>query len=457
MIAMAKNDPTPFDTILVWKFSRFARNQEESIVYKSLLRKQCNIDVVSVSEPLIEGPFGSLIERIIEWMDEYYSIRLSGEVTRGMEEKAMRNGYQMVPSLGYRAVGEGKPFVIDEDEYKIVSFIFDQFDNHHADYTSICRKLNEAGYLTRRNRPFEMRGIKRILINPFYYGLVIWKDISFIGEHEVRLSKEQYDKRMERMQKQFRPARRKDVSSCKHWLSGLIKCGYCGATLSFSGNGNHSPFFQCHKYSKGIHNESCSISVKKATAAVYEYFEGLLSGMDFEYVYHAPKSSEQIDARSQLEDELKKIDSREARIRLAFENEIDTLEEYKENKLRLKAAREEIEEKLRNLDDSSDNVPSKSDVLAFENEIDTLEEYKENKLRLKAAREEIEEKLRNLDDSSDNVPSKSDVLKRVKTVYDVIKNDDIDYETKGAFMRSLIEDIVYDKKNGKMIFTLYIS
>lgn len=410
MIAMAKNDPTPFDTILVWKFSRFARNQEESIVYKSLLRKQCNIDVVSVSEPLIEGPFGSLIERIIEWMDEYYSIRLSGEVTRGMEEKAMRNGYQMVPPLGYRAIGEGKPFVIDEDEYKIVSFIFDQFDNHHADYTSICRKLNEAGYLTRRNRPFEMRGIKRILANPFYYGLVIWKDISFIGEHEVRLSKEQYDERMERIQKQFRPARRKDVSSCKHWLSGLIKCGYCGATLSFSGNGNHSPFFQCHKYSKGIHNESCSISVKKATAAVYEYFEGLLSGMDFEYVYHAPESSEQIDARSQLEDELKKIDSREARIRLAFENEIDTLEEYKENKLRLKAAREEIEEKLRNLDDSSDNVPSKSDV-----------------------------------------------LEKVKTVYDVIKNDDIDYETKGAFMRSLMEDIVYDKKNGKMIFTLYIS
>lgn len=87
MISLAKSKPTPFNTILVWKFSRFARNQEESIVYKSLLRKQCNIDVVSVSEPLIDGPFGSLIERIIEWMDEYYSIRLSGEVTRGMTEK----------------------------------------------------------------------------------------------------------------------------------------------------------------------------------------------------------------------------------------------------------------------------------------------------------------------------------------------------------------------------------
>ena len=74
MIALAKSREHPIDTIIVWKFSRFARNQEESIVYKSLLKKN-DVDVVSISEPLVDGPFGSLIERIIEWMDEYYSIR----------------------------------------------------------------------------------------------------------------------------------------------------------------------------------------------------------------------------------------------------------------------------------------------------------------------------------------------------------------------------------------------
>ena len=37
MIGMAKTDEPPFSVILVWKFSRFARNQEESIVYKSIL------------------------------------------------------------------------------------------------------------------------------------------------------------------------------------------------------------------------------------------------------------------------------------------------------------------------------------------------------------------------------------------------------------------------------------
>ena len=32
MISMAKSKDHPIDTILVWKFSRFARNQEESII-----------------------------------------------------------------------------------------------------------------------------------------------------------------------------------------------------------------------------------------------------------------------------------------------------------------------------------------------------------------------------------------------------------------------------------------
>lgn len=208
MIGMAKSKEHPVDAILVWKFSRFARNQEESIVYKSLLKKQHNVDVVSISEPLIDGPFGSLIERIIEWMDEYYSIRLSGEVLRGMTEKAMREGYQTAPPLGYKAAGNGLPFLIDDEKYKIVSYIFSRFDAANADCTKIARELNAMGYLTQRNNPFEARSVKRILTNPFYYGLVTWNDISFIGLHEVRLTKEQFDARMDKVRKNYKPARR---------------------------------------------------------------------------------------------------------------------------------------------------------------------------------------------------------------------------------------------------------
>lgn len=65
MIATAKSIPKPFDCILVWKFSRFARNQDESTFYKGMLRKKLDIDVVSISEPVLDGMYGRLIEMII--------------------------------------------------------------------------------------------------------------------------------------------------------------------------------------------------------------------------------------------------------------------------------------------------------------------------------------------------------------------------------------------------------
>ena len=82
MIGVAKTKPKPFDIILVWKFSRFARNREDSIVYKSMLRKQCDIQVVSISESLGDDKTSILIEAMIEAMDEYYSINLAEEVRR---------------------------------------------------------------------------------------------------------------------------------------------------------------------------------------------------------------------------------------------------------------------------------------------------------------------------------------------------------------------------------------
>ena len=114
MVAEAKGKPSPFDVILVWKFSRFARNQEESILYKNLLKKECNVEVVSISEEVGDSVFGSLIERIIEWMDEFYSIRLSEEVTTKMTFAAERGQILSIAPFGYSKKPD-QPMVIVPD------------------------------------------------------------------------------------------------------------------------------------------------------------------------------------------------------------------------------------------------------------------------------------------------------------------------------------------------------
>ena len=410
MIAIAKQPSHPIDVILVWKYSRFARNQEESIVYKSMLKKD-NVDVISVSEPTIDGPFGTLIERIIEWMDEYYSIRLSGEVLRGMKEKALQHGYQTSPCLGYDAVGHGKPYVINEGEYAIVSYIMDLYDLQNMDETAIARRCNDLGYRTKRGNLFERRSVDRILENPFYCGTVLWNGIEFEGLHEVRLSKDRFQKRQKLIASRKRPIKARNVSACKHWLSGLLKCSVCGATLSYTGN-NKCPYFQCWKYAKGFHKTSVALSVKKAEEAVITYFDQVLAGADFTYVRkEQPADKDNTAAIEQLQRELSRLDSRESRVRDAYESGIDTLEEYKANKDRLISNRLQLENELENL----------------------LQMQKEKEL------------------------NKEDVLQEIKSVNDILKNPDVGYEEKGNLIRTILDQIVYDKKSGKMYFDIIVS
>lgn len=411
MIGLAKSPDHPFSAILIWKFSRFARNQEESIVYKSMLKKQCHVDVISITEPLIDGPFGSLIERIIEWMDEYYSINLSGETTRGMTENAMRGGYQTTPPYGYASPGYAMPFVVVPEEAEIVKYIFDQYVNVPRDVTSIARALNQRGIKTKRGNPFEKRNVTYILRNRFYIGKLLWNEIERDGRHETFISEELFTAANERLDATFSPLRRRNVSATAHWLSGLVKCSSCGASLGFNKTtypgGN---FFQCWKYAKGMHSGSSYISEKLLISGTLEYFEKLLSGHDFDFSYRAPAAAE-LDEADFYRRDLEKLDFREQRIREAYESGIDTLEEYKENKKRLQTERERLLELL----ESSKPEPS-----------------------------------------ADSADDKNKLLEKINTVYDVLKNDAVDYETKGIFIRSVVEEIIWNRKENTLSFHLYL-
>lgn len=413
MISLAKSQEHPFDVIIVWKYSRFARNQEESIVYKSMLRKD-GVEVVSASEPLVEGPFGSLIERIIEWMDEYYSIRLSGEVMRGMKEKALRQGYQTSPCLGYDAAGGGKPFTINEEEFQIVQFIFDQYDNQNKDETRIARMCNERRWRTKRGNRFDRRAVDRILRNPFYYGAVIWDGIEFEGSHEVRYTKEQFEDRIKLMEARRRPAKSRSVSVCKHWLSGVLRCSKCGATMAYGGAVSCRTF-TCWQYAKGMHGGPSSISVKKAESAVFAYFDRILSGEEFTYIYKRPAAPEEQNRAAALEKEIERISAREQRVKYAYENGIDTLEEYKENRSRIRKQRRELEAEL--------------------------------------------EELRAKEEEEGSLPSvtREEVLEEIRSVNDILRNPEVSYEEKGVLIRTIVDRIIVDRESGKMYFDIIIS
>lgn len=417
MISIAKAEhPAPFKRLYVWKFSRFARNQEESTFYKGILRKKCGVEIKSVSEPIAEGMFGRLIETIIEWFDEYYSINLSGEVLRGMTEKALRNGYQAAPSMGYQAVGNGRPFIIDPDRMKIVELIHTSY-HKGQDMTSIARELNRLGYLTQRGKAFERRTIFRILTNQFYVGTVMWNNISFKGAHQLSPAiVEVFDDNQERIKKEYQIRSRREASACRHWLSGVLRCSVCNSTLAYSRSNNpkkRSDIFQCWKYLKGVHPGSNSVSVKKAEQAVIQSLREVLTTGEIDYEYIPDPGEESINQEALLKEALERVAVKERRIRDAYENGIDTIEEYRENKKRLQTERNQLTEELEGLQSLSGP------------------------------------------DSQDG--GKARLLERIQTIYQTLSDPDVDFETKGAAIRRVIKYIVYDRSTKTFRFYYYLS
>lgn len=349
MIGTAKQKPKPFDAILLWKFSRFARNREDSIVYKSMLRRQCGIDVISISESIGDDKMSVIIEAMIEAMDEYYSINLAEEVKRGMTEKASRGEAVSIPSFGYR-IEEGK-YVPDPDTSPALQRIFTDYVNGKG-LRTIAMELNDAGIRTRRGNKFENRTVKYILQNPVYIGKIRWtptgkadhrkqNDDTLIidGTHEPIISMDVWNQVQAKLEAspKAKYMRQSDPKE-PFMLQGLVRCSACGATLCQAVN--HTSL-QCYAYAHGKCKTSHSISIKKINAMLLEAIENAAVTGEFKItarpVVDLQKNK---NIPSLISREKKKLE----RIKDAYENEVYTLEEYKES-------REQIVKRIQELTD----------------------------------------------------------------------------------------------------------
>lgn len=418
MIAIAKQKPRPFDLILVHKFDRFSRSREDSIVYKSLLRKECGISVVSITEQLEDDKFSVILEAMLEAMAEYYSLNLAEEVTKGMTENALRGGYQASPPLGYKTLHKGEVPVVVPEQAEIIKTIFDMYVNQKKSAFAIAKELNTLGLKTKQNKPFEKRSIQYILQNPTYIGYTRWnrtesatnriKDesqwIIRPGKHPAIISKEIFEKANERLRKDCTSYHGRPAETKKHWLSGLLKCAHCGRSLTSSHRiDKRNPDkptcywnFRCYGYTKGKCPDSHQISEGKLLKAIFSSLEEVLVGgeISFEPQHVSVKTtSDDILLTLQLE----KLDAKEQRIKDAYLNGIDTMEEYKENKLAIHEQRKTIQSKL--------------DA--------TLKESKE-------------------------ITDTATQLMKVWYVYDILKDENIDFLTKNRAICSIVDKIVYD-------------
>lgn len=411
MIATAKEAERPFDAIFVWKFSRFARNQEEAIMYKNLLRKK-GVEVVSISEPSNDSPFASLIERIIEWMDEYYLINLAGEVKRGLKEKASRGEPTGRCAFGYRV--ENK-MLVPTDDAAIVRMIFEQYAAGKGVY-SIVTGLNDSG-LKMRGKPFAKNGVQYILNNPTYIGKIRWEEDGHLkynraayipaldelpdGKHEPIISRELWDAVQERLKNSRQEIRYARKGHDVYMLKGLCRCSACGNTLVKVNQGpSRAPALQCCGYNRGMCRVSHYIPIHNADAAVIAALEMVIASGTFKFAPKQPAKSVQVQDWDKL---ISAEKTRLNRAKEAYLGGVLTLEEYAE----IKAA-------------AGDSIT-----------------------KLEASRDK---------DSGTAAVDVAAYSARVLQVLDVVLADGVSGEAKNRALRSIIDKIVFNKAGGTFDF-----
>ena len=244
MINLAHSKEKPFDAILVWKFSRFARSRRDSIVYKTLLRKD-GVQVISINEPSEDTPTGRLLEGIIESLDEFYSDNLGQEVSRGMKESVSRGFYiARKPPYGYSKIKvkdgehERTKLALDQAQADIVKSMFtDALAG--TGITDIVRNLNDRSVPSPKGKGWNKSGVHFILSNEIYTGTMVWgiQAKRFVEPLRIPdycpaiIDKATYDTVQKLVACRAPKVCHPRVTTSRFLLSGLTKCGHCGKAL----------------------------------------------------------------------------------------------------------------------------------------------------------------------------------------------------------------------------------
>ena len=218
-----------FDTIIVWKLDRFARNRYDSAHYKNILKKN-GVKVISAKETLGEGAESIILESMLEGYAEYYSVELAEKINRGLTENALKgkiNGGTV--TLGYKLTKE-QTFEIDEELAPFVKEAFTRYADGET-MVDITKDFIIRGFRTRYGNVVTKNVLQRMFRNRRYLGEYRYRDIVRKNAFPAIVSEELFNRVQERLSKnKAAPGRNK--ARVDYILTTKLKCGKCGRLMA---------------------------------------------------------------------------------------------------------------------------------------------------------------------------------------------------------------------------------
>lgn len=392
MIALAKQKPKPFDVILIHKTDRFARNREDAIIYKSLLRRECGIDVISITEKFDDTPHGQLMEGIMEVVAEFYSANLSKEVMKGMNEKADMGAVLGEPPYGYtidKGTGKFKPY---EPEAKVIRYIYNQYIEGkslrdigidlrtngpkmfgEAALKKVSKAVKNEGKYKTQKMTWRANSVRRILKNRVYIGEFSWNGKVIKNNHPAIIKREDF----ELVQELLKKRKKKRRQSMDYLLRGLVKCYECGGSLTqltqrhITKNGEER-IYRKLRCSDHVRLGICYPNLHKMEHVENSLFDFLGRVAQKEYDIESinikrVKNREIIEKYNALKKKYDNFDKQFDRQMEAYQAGIIDLEQLKKYKEKLEKEKHQLEEELKIIEYKIKN--DKIDAKAFYNQV----------------------------------------------------------------------------------------
>jgi site-specific DNA recombinase len=249
--------------LIVHKVDRLARNRlDDATLYERLLGM--NITLVSASENIDATPAGRLMHGMLATFAEYYSNNLATEIKKGLNQKHLSGGTPFKPPVGYmprrELIGNQDIRTIDVDHERapLVQLAFDLYATGDWPLAGLAEHLEALGLrsrptLKRGPSPISKTSLHKLLRNPYYVGIVVYRGRRVIGRHEPLIDRATYDQVQAVLAAHSVAGDR--PSKHEHYLRGSLYCAGCGGRLLYTknrGKGGLYEYFSCiNRYSRG--------------------------------------------------------------------------------------------------------------------------------------------------------------------------------------------------------------
>ena len=221
-------EDSTIEGVIVSKIDRMSRNITDGAYILEELKRR----IVSADEGEIdpESPDAAMKFFMLLTFAKHYSDQLSRRVRDGNKTRA-ESGYLLGGSrpLGYERDTTTKPSTIRQDPTRapLIAALFEAVLQEGFTLDQARDWTIKRGLRKRNGKHLRRSDVEYVLKNPVYCGLVRTKYGTFNGKHDPIISRELF----EAVQGHFRrdATRRSAIDSP---FRGLVKCGYCGSTMS---------------------------------------------------------------------------------------------------------------------------------------------------------------------------------------------------------------------------------